>query len=244
MPLNPEHILLPFAPADLPPGPWLVFAPHADDETFGMGGSLLKASKQGVETHVIVLTDGALGGERDDLVQIRRQEAEAAAQLLGLTSLECWSEPDRGLEQSAGLSNRIAEAIIGLAPVSVFFPGPMEIHPDHRATGFAVWEALQQLYQKHKYKTRAIAYEISVQNPINFCIDITADREEKEAVMAVYASQNSENNYPELVLALNKSRTLSLPPEVGFAEGFFQFSEKDLNVSLREMTHHMINLYQ
>ncbi len=102
MPLNPEHILLPFAPADLPPGPWLVFAPHADDETFGMGGSLLKASKQGVETHVIVLTDGALGGERDDLVQIRRQEAEAAAQLLGLTSLECWSEPDRGLEQSEG----------------------------------------------------------------------------------------------------------------------------------------------
>ena len=38
-----------------------MFAPHADDETFGMGGSLLKASKHGVETHVIVLTDGALG---------------------------------------------------------------------------------------------------------------------------------------------------------------------------------------
>jgi hypothetical protein len=46
MPLNPEHILVPFAPAALPPGPWLVFAPHADDETFGMGGSLLKASKK------------------------------------------------------------------------------------------------------------------------------------------------------------------------------------------------------
>ncbi len=28
----------------LPLGPWLVFAPHADDETFGMGRSLLKAN--------------------------------------------------------------------------------------------------------------------------------------------------------------------------------------------------------
>jgi len=62
--------------------------------------------------------------------------------------------------------------------------------------------------------------------------------------MALYASQNSENNYPELVLALNKTRTLSLQSEIEYAEGFFQFSEKDLSVSLREMTYHMIKLYQ
>ena len=244
MPLNPEHILLPFAPASLPLGPWLVFAPHADDETFGMGGSLLKASKQGVETHVVVLTDGALGGEWDDLVQIRQQEAGAAAQLLGLTGLECWSEPDRRLEESDGLADRIAAAINRLAPASVFFPGPMEIHPDHRAAGFAVWAGLQQVYQQNTVRPLAIAYEISVQNPINFCIDITNEKAGKEAVMAVYASQNSENNYPDLVIALNKTRTLSLGPEVGYAEGFFQFSEKDMCIPLREMTHHMINLYQ
>ena len=244
MPLKQEHILLPFAPAELPPGPWLVFAPHADDETFGMGGSLLKASKQGVETHVIVLTDGALGGDRNDLVQIRQQEAIAASQLLDLTSLECWTEPDRGLEQSEGLADRIGAAISRLAPASVFFPGPMEIHPDHRAAGFAVWEGLQQVYQQNVIRPLALAYEISVQNPINLCIDITDEKAGKETVMAAYVSQNSENNYPELVIALNKTRTLSLPPEVGYAEGFFQFSEKDLGIPLREMTHHMINLYQ
>ena len=244
MSLNPEHILLPFAPAALPPGPWLVFAPHADDETFGMGGSLLKASKQGVETHVIVLTDGALGGERDDLVQIRRQEAEAAGQLLGLASLECWTEPDRGLEQSERLAERIAAAIGRLAPASVFFPGPMEIHPDHRAAGFAVWGGLQQVYQQNLIRPLAIAYEISVQNPINFCIDITGEKAGKETVMAVYASQNSENNYPELVIALNKTRTLSLAHEVDYAEGFYKFSEEDLSISLKEMTHRIIDLYQ
>lgn len=244
MSLNPEHILIPFSTSKLPPGPWLVFAPHADDETFGMGGSLLKASEQGLQTYVEVLTDGALGGEREDLVAIRQREAQEAAKLLRLTGLHCWSEPDRGLDQCEGLPDKIAAVIQKLKPASVFFPGPLEIHPDHRAAGFAVWEALQQVYQTTELKPQIISYEIGVQSPINFCIDITEEMPDKEAVMALYASQNSENNYPELVISLDKGRTLSLPTEVKYAEGFFKYNEKDLKVSLREMTHHIINLYQ
>ena len=54
---NQEDILIPFHASPLPKGPWLVFAPHADDETFGIGGSLLKAKEQEVETHLVILTD-------------------------------------------------------------------------------------------------------------------------------------------------------------------------------------------
>ncbi|MBO73748.1 MAG: hypothetical protein CMD33_00570 [Flavobacteriales bacterium] len=147
--LNPEHILVPFSCSPLPPGPWLVFAPHADDETFGMGGSLLRAKKEGLETHVIVLTDGALGGEREGLVELRQQEVQQAAKLLGLSGLQCWSEPDRGLEQSHDLPEKIAAAIIDMQPASVFFPGPLEIHPDYRAAGIAVWSALQRVYRSN-----------------------------------------------------------------------------------------------
>ncbi|MFN4262929.1 MAG: glycoside hydrolase family 99-like domain-containing protein [Thioalkalivibrionaceae bacterium] len=46
---------------DLGPGPWWVLAPHADDETFGLGGTLALALDQGIAVHVMVLTDGALG---------------------------------------------------------------------------------------------------------------------------------------------------------------------------------------
>jgi LmbE family N-acetylglucosaminyl deacetylase len=49
-----------------------------------------------------VLTDGALGGEHEGLVELRQQEVQQAAKLLGLSGLQCWSEPDRGLEQSQG----------------------------------------------------------------------------------------------------------------------------------------------
>ncbi len=191
---------------------------------------------------MVALTGDVLGGKRIDLVEVRRQEVQFAAELLGLNSLQGWSEPDRSLEHSTGLPEKIAATIENLKPASVF-PDPMEIRPDHRTAGFAVSAALQRVYRVG-LKPDIIAYEIGVQNPINFCIDITEDKIQKEAVMAVYASQNNENNYPELVTAPDKGRMLSLAPEVGYSKEFFCFSERDLQISLQEMTHHIINHYQ
>ena len=236
-------MLIPFQASQLPLGPWLVFAPHADDETFGMGGSLLKAKKENVETHLVVLTDGAFGGEREDLVKVREEEVNRAAQLLGIKSLHCWSEPDRGLDHNESLVGKITDTIRSLAPAAVFFPGPFEIHPDHRATAFLVWSALQQL-RENGVSPEAIAYEIGVQNPVNLLIDVTEQYAEKKKAMAIYASQNSENNYQELVLALDKGRTFSLPANVEFAEGFFRFQSKDMAMSLQEVTHKIVDLYQ
>ena len=241
--LNPEHVLIPFQASLLPPEPWLVFAPHADDETFGMGGSLLKAKNEGIETHLVVLTDGALGGESEDLVKVREEEVNQAAQLLGIKSLHCWSEPDRGLDYNGSLVGKITDTIRTLAPAAVFFPGPFEIHPDHRATAFLVWSALQKL-RGNGVVPEAIAYEIGVQNPVNLLIDVTEQYAEKKKAMAIYASQNSENNYQELVLALDKGRTFSLPAKVEFAEGFFRFQSKDMAMSLQEVTHKIVDLYQ
>ena len=241
--LNPEHVLMPFQVSSLPPGPWIVFAPHADDETFGMGSTLLKAKKEGIETHVVVLTDGALGGNADDLVATRNEEVKQATQMLGVKSLVCWDEPDRGLSAEPRLVEKAMEIIASIAPATVFFPGAMEIHPDHRATGFILWAALQKLAQTGLLP-QAIAYEIGVQNPVNLFIDVSEQKEEKEKVMDVYTSQNSENNYQELVIALDKGRTFSLPAEVKYAEGFYQFSEEDLQHSFAEVAHRILDLYQ
>ena len=120
---NQEDVLIPFNTSPLPPGPWLVFAPHADDETFGMGGTLLKAKAQGVETHLVVLTDGSQGGASDDLVNVRLREVEQAADLLGIKSIECWSEPDRFLNVSQRVLQRAYQKLLQLIPKTVFFQG-------------------------------------------------------------------------------------------------------------------------
>ena len=223
-PLNPEHKLIPFETSALPPGPWLVFAPHADDETYGMGGSLLKASEQGKETHLVVMTDGALGGDTENLVDVRNREVHQAADILGIKSVECWQQPDRGLKVSAGLVDRVCAKIREIGVASVFFPGPLELHPDHRTTALLVWAAMQKL-AGDGVTPNAYSYEIGVQNPVNVFIDITVQRSRKEQAMSVYASQNDENNYEELVLSLDKGRTFTLPAQVTHAEGFYLYSK-------------------
>ncbi len=238
----PEHELIPFETAPLPPGPWLVFAPHADDETFGLGGCLLKASDEGVETHVVVVTDGALGGDADDLVARRRAEVRRAAELLGVRGLQCWSEPDRGLRVDARRTALFAEAIRELRPATVLFPGPLEIHPDHRATGLLAWAALRSLGEAGP-QPQSLSYEITAFNPINLLIDISAQMPRKSEVMAVYASQNSQNSYPDYVASLNRSRSFSLPAEVVYAEGLYRYSERQLRLPLPEVVREIMAGY-
>ena len=240
--LNPEHLLIPFETSPLPGGPWLVFAPHADDETYGMAGSLLKAREEGIQTHLVVMTDGALGGDTENLVEVRNREVHQAAEILGINSVDSWQQPDRGLTVSEELVDRTCNKIREVSAASVFFPGPLEPHPDHRITALIVWAAIQKL-RNDAVAPNAYSYEIGVQNPVNLFIDITLQRPCKEQAMTVYASQNGENNYEELVLSLDKGRTFTLPAQVSHAEGFYLYSNEELKSSLKEVTHKIIDLY-
>jgi len=228
-----EHQLVPFHVQTLPcmDGPWLVLAPHPDDESIGMGGTLAKAARMGIATHLVVLTDGALGGAHSNLVQIRQQEVQAAARCLGIKTIHFVDEPDRGLHVHAPLLQRIAALIMELKPAAVFFPGVQEFHPDHRNAALLLWQALQALGPA---APQAIAYEITGQSPANCLVDISDVVAVKEQAIAAYPSQLSEKNYWELVQALNKLRTLTLPPQVAWAEAFYRFSKQELQLTLVE----------
>jgi LmbE family N-acetylglucosaminyl deacetylase len=105
-------------------------------------------------------------------------------------------------------------------------------------TAQLVWQAAQQL-QRRAWRgplPQFWSYEISVQSPVNRLLDITPVLAAKQKAMAVYASQNSQNNYPELILALNKARTFSLPASVSHAEAFYRFSDAELSGSLQAAT--------
>lgn len=69
----------------------LAILAHPDDETFGIGGTLAKYSREGVDVHVAIATDGAAGSvikkyenDRDKLVQIRKKELDKAVKILGV----------------------------------------------------------------------------------------------------------------------------------------------------------------
>ena len=70
--------------------------------------------------------------------------------------------------------------ILETKPATVYFPGLLEIHPDHRTAALLVWEALQSV-REHNFYPEPISYEISVQNPINMLINISAQITKKAA---------------------------------------------------------------
>jgi len=68
-----------------------VFA-HPDDESFGPGGTLARYAAEGVDVHVAIATDGAVGSveagyeaAQSDLVGHRLKELDEATRILGVT---------------------------------------------------------------------------------------------------------------------------------------------------------------
>lgn len=222
-----ENQLIPYDASELPvnKGPWLVFAPHADDESFGMGGTIVKAVSAGIAVHVVIMTDGALGGGSADLVQVRRQEATRAAELLGTQPPVFLDYPDRGLKVDDTSIERVREQIKPISPAVVFFPGCFELHPDHRATAALVWRALRGIQDS---EIIPVSYEVLVQSPVNVLVDISACMEKKKAAMSVYASQLSENRYIDIATSLNQLRSLTLCGDISHAEAFYCFDPADV----------------
>lgn len=218
----PEHAIVPYEVSPLPPGPWLVFAPHADDETIGMGGSLARAAAEGIATEVVIMTDGALGGSGAGLAELRRAEAREACARLGVRKLHFLDEPDRGLALEEALLERLCALMVESGAASVFFPGVLEPHPDHRMTAELVWRALARCGAG----PLPIHYEITVQSPVNRLVDISAWAASKHRALAAYASQLGENNYAEIVEALNVARTFTLKKAVRQAEGFWHYDRE------------------
>ena len=228
-----ESDILPFSTSELPDGPWLVFSPHPDDETFGMGGTLLLAKEKNLDVFLVMVTNGQLGGgeftdgAKDDdakeqkLVQIRNQELEQAAQLLGIKKQYHLNLSDRNVLIDDQVLETIKNIIQTTQAASIFFPSILEPHPDHRATAHLVASSVtEQMHHIAFY-----GYDITVQNPINTLIDISEVHTQKVAVMSVYQSQTGQNNYIDVINALNKSRTYTLDKKVAYAEGFFHYQD-------------------
>ena len=209
----------------------LAFAPHPDDELFGCGGTLVLLRNSGATVSVIIVTDGAGGGENADgtLPQVRADESRAAASLLGLPEPAFWQLPDRTLGYGENLIQRITTAITEGAADLVLLPAPTELHPDHQALALAGAEAIRRLGGN----LRAAFYEINqpLPNP-NLVLDITPVFELKQAAMACFPSQLAEQPYQQRITGLNRFRSYFLGPQVEAAEAFILLDASSIQPGL------------
>jgi glycosyltransferase involved in cell wall biosynthesis/LmbE family N-acetylglucosaminyl deacetylase len=210
-----EQSFIPYSVSDPPPGPYLVFAPHPDDETFGMGGTIARATRAGIAVYVVVLTDGQQAGDANT----RRHEAQEAGRILELTNIYFWGLPDRRLHRATDMESRVLKILKSVKPRVVFLPSLQEFHPDHRTATLKIWLALQ----KSDYLGQLWTYEIARQAEANRLIDITKVIPIKQEAMRCYKSQLALNNYEAVTLGLNQARTLTLQEGITHAESFFEY---------------------
>lgn len=154
---------------DLPvPDCALAVGAHPDDVEFGAGGTLAKWAAAGCEIHHLVCTDGSKGtwdvsADLDALVARREDEQRAAARRLAgdrAGTVTFLGVTDGELEVGLDLRSAIARAIRLVRPDVVLGHDPWRryrLHPDHRAAGFLVLDAVVAARDPHFFPEQGLA---------------------------------------------------------------------------------------
>lgn len=118
----------------------LIFGAHADDAEIGMGATIAKHTAAGYRVGICDLTRAEMSSNGS--VELREQEAQRAASILGLSSRTNLGLPDRGLYLNKEQVDRITLEIRKYKPSVVFAPYWQDRHPDHIACSHLVQEAV------------------------------------------------------------------------------------------------------
>ncbi|MBF8264501.1 MAG: PIG-L family deacetylase [Dehalococcoidia bacterium] len=185
----------------------LVVCPHPDDGEFGAAGTIAKWTDEGKEVFYVICTNGDKGSSdpnmtSERLAKIRRQEQQAAADVLGVKEVIFLDYPDGGLEDTPQFRGDIVRLIRYFKPKVLLTSDPYRKyiwHRDHRITGRVALDAVfpyardRLSYPEHEaaglspHKVEEI-YCWSSDEP-NVCIDISATFERKLKSLQCHISQ-------------------------------------------------------
>jgi N-acetylglucosamine malate deacetylase 1 len=182
----------------------LVIAPHADDETLGVGGTIARRIAEGDDVHVAIVT-----GHGDDphplwprsTWDVIRGEARAAMAVLGVANLHFEELPAALVaDHPVWRVNKVIGALVEkLAPNVLYVPFVYDLHKDHREVFHAASVAWRSSSSTGR-KIRAVyAYEVQSEThwnaPFegafvpNTWVDIGAHLQTKLRALACYGSQ-------------------------------------------------------
>lgn len=198
--LSCHHPIGPSQPESLPrmePLDVLVIAPHPDDAELGMGGAILQFKAEGRSVGVLDLTDGEPTPHGS--LELRRQETEAATEVLGLDWRGNLGLPNRKLEATLDARAKLAGALRTLRPRWLFAPYWVDAHPDHVAATQLVeaarfWSKLSKCdlegrphHPARIYNYYCVHLKMAIQP--GFVLDISPHWQQKLAAIRCYESQ-------------------------------------------------------
>jgi len=107
----------------------LAFGAHPDDVEISCGGTLMKLIDEGSSVGIVDLTKGELGSRGS--AELRKQEAAAASNLIGLSTRENLDLKDGYFTHDEASVRLVIEKIRKFKPEVVLCTAPTDRHPDH-----------------------------------------------------------------------------------------------------------------
>jgi LmbE family N-acetylglucosaminyl deacetylase len=190
----------------------LVIAPHADDETLGMGGSIARFAREGKRVVVAVLTGPGEGQHplwpREVWDEVRG-EASEAMQVLGVKELLFENLPAACLgETPTHVINRtVSDVIAKVQPEELYLPYLHDLHSDHFAISYAALVHARGYLDSAKSIRLLAMYETPTETHLfpgtlappfvpNLWVDIGDTIETKLRAWSCYRSQQKEGSTP------------------------------------------------
>ena len=120
----------------------LVFSPHPDDESIGVGGYIAQSIENGANVEIVLVTNGDFHGNE----QVRYAEFKEATHILGVSesTLVFLDFPDGKLDEidPTVLSVALQSQIEQFNPNIIIYPDVQDANPDHSTIGKAVQKIL------------------------------------------------------------------------------------------------------
>jgi LmbE family N-acetylglucosaminyl deacetylase len=208
-----------------------VLAPHMDDEVLGCGGTIARHVQAGADVSVIFLTDGRYGGgghaaltepergrRQRELVDIRKEEARRAGEILGVKSITFLDAEDGRLRADSLVPQRLRAILERERPHLVYLPFFLENHVDHCAASDMLIAATTGTKQNFECR----CYEVWTPLFPNIVVEIDTTIELKRRALACYRSQLADMDYVHTGIGLNAYRSSAIGCKTArFAEAFF-----------------------
>lgn len=202
----------------------LVLTPHADDETFGAGGTIRWHLERGDEVHVVLFTDNtesiqAPEAEKEDIRTLRQKEFLSALETLGNPQRTMLQMEEKEFSQNTVKNPRMEALLVENQPDVLYLPSLFDNHQDHRTLNIWAGTAL-----KHTPTDGLTCrgYEVWSPLPATAVLDITSLFEIKQQAIRCYRSQLQNIRYDHHIAGLNAYRAMTCGNGAMYAEAFLE----------------------
>ena len=209
----------------------LVISPHADDETLGAGGTLLKYKEQGAEINWLNITDlkEEYGYSRERVLE-RTIEIKNTAKAYQVEHFFNLRLKPAGVDEYgiSFLVSEISKVICEVQPDTIFIPYKYDVHSDHKVVFEATFSCTKVF--RHPYVKKILCMEILSETDYaeadsgfipNYFVDISDYLEQKITIMKNYGSEMGSPPFPRSAENIRSlARYRGAAAGVMYAEGF------------------------